>query len=305
MGKFKVLIIAIAFANFLACATESAESNNLELPEEKNVIEAEEVNQPEEEVATEPDLAKYTIMIDPGHGGHDNGGIGASKSYEKDYNNILARIIERDLKNHGFKIIYSKNPDEDIFISPADRAEISNKANPDLFLSVHHNMDFFSNKTKGFTVYYSTHKEKDKEGTYIVVNGKKYDNFVRQEVTAQTTYAYFMINGKIQRVEKYRAEFYVYDTSPCKEAVAGKYIGKEVYDKFLGLEFWKPNSRDQLADRDFIVLRKTNSPSILIEAGFISHPEEEKIVTTTANQEKISKAVADGIAEYFKKLEIN
>ncbi|HRQ90852.1 MAG TPA: N-acetylmuramoyl-L-alanine amidase, partial [Bacteroidia bacterium] len=101
--------------------------------------------------------AIQTIVIDPGHGGHD---LGASDSYvyEKHINLDVARRLERSLKEAGFKTIMTRTKDE--FIALSERSSIANRARNAIFVSVHFNSSYRVAALGIETFYRSSNSEK-------------------------------------------------------------------------------------------------------------------------------------------------
>ena len=104
---------------------------------------------------------RFTLVIDPGHGGHDAGAVGAI-SKEKDINLNVAlafgRYVEQNLPD--VNVVYTRK--RDVFIPLHQRADIANKAKADLFISVHTNSVASGRYVKGFQVYtLGMHRAKD------------------------------------------------------------------------------------------------------------------------------------------------
>lgn len=78
-----------------------------------------------------------TVIIDPGHGGHDSGGKGRSGMNEKDYNLDLSRRLQVALSKRGFKTVMTRN--SDVFVSLPQRVAIANAQKRAIFVSIHHN----------------------------------------------------------------------------------------------------------------------------------------------------------------------
>lgn len=98
-----------------------------------------------------------TVVIDPGHGGHD---LGAADSYvyEKHINLDVARRLERSLKEAGFKTIMTRTKDE--FISLSERSAIANRARNAIFVSIHFNSSYRTSALGIETFYRSANSEK-------------------------------------------------------------------------------------------------------------------------------------------------
>ncbi len=104
-----------------------------------------------------PALAFSTVVIDPGHGGHD---LGAADSYvyEKHINLDVARRLERSLKEAGFKTIMTRSKDE--FLSLSERSSIANRTRNAIFVSVHFNSSYRTAALGIETFYRSSDSEK-------------------------------------------------------------------------------------------------------------------------------------------------
>ncbi len=95
-------------------------------------------------------LSTGRVVIDPGHGGKDPGATGINGLHEKDVNLDVARMAGKILGSRGVDVVLTR--DSDIFIELNDRAAISNRRNPDLFVSIH--ADAAENHAaRGFTIY--------------------------------------------------------------------------------------------------------------------------------------------------------
>ncbi len=98
-----------------------------------------------------------TVVIDPGHGGHD---LGATDSYvyEKHINLDVARRLERSLQEAGFKTIMTRTKDE--FVALSERAAIANRARNAIFVSIHFNSSYRTSALGIETFYRSASSEK-------------------------------------------------------------------------------------------------------------------------------------------------
>mgnify|MGYP003094889987 FL=1 len=133
---------------------------------------------------------RFTLVIDPGHGGHDAGAIGAI-SKEKDINLNIAlafgRYVERNMPD--VNVIYTRK--SDVFIPLHQRADIANKAKADLFVSVHTNSVASGRYVKGFQVYtLGMHRAKDNLDV-----AKRENSVISMEKGYQQTYQGFDPNS--------------------------------------------------------------------------------------------------------------
>ncbi len=222
-----------------------------------------------------------TIVIDPGHGGKDPG---ASGLIEKEKNIVLdialkvGKYIEKNCTD--VKIIYTRKKDE--FVPLYKRAEIANKNHADLFISIHANA---SENIKAFgtsTFAMGLHKSKSnlkiaqRENSAILLEDnyqKRYENF---KPNSSESYIIFSLLQNTYLDQSLNFASYVQDKFE-KEA--------------------KRHNRG-VKQAGFLVLWRTSMPSILIETGFISNPEEEKFLISEAGQDWIAKSIYKAFMNY-------
>ena len=249
-------------------------------------------------------LAEITIMIDPGHGGANTGAYSSTDIPEKTYNNALSLEVADSLEKRGFTVVYTRAPWEDVYMAPLERVQKANDLQPDLFLSIHHNKDFYSSKTRGYSVYYSSYRPNlDGEGIYLTVGGRLYEEFVGEETIGGIVHvSYRDWNGKVRNVKKWDAEFYVYDRTPCDVAIRSSAVADHIAAGLKTLGSVRPYVPGGVEEKDFIVLRWTDVPAVMVEAGYISHPEEESVLSDPATMEAMADRIGDSLRDYFLKV---
>ncbi|UPQ74960.1 N-acetylmuramoyl-L-alanine amidase family protein [Chryseobacterium nepalense] len=230
---------------------------------------------------------KFTIVLDAGHGGNDHG---ANRTYED-----IGRIAEKDItlaitlkvgamleKNKDFKIIYTRKIDE--YPSLSDRTNLANRSKADLFISIH------CNSSKKPTAY----------GTETFVQGPD-QNDTNLEVAKRE-------NDVIFLDEKDKQTFGSYDPSSPESLIAlklqqSKYLesslllGGLVEDNFVNKD--KRSSRG-VFQKNLHVLRMNAMPSVLIETGFINHPEESHYLASDKGQDEIAESIYRAVIDYKK-----
>jgi len=228
----------------------------------------------------------FTVVLDAGHGGHDPGNLG-NGYLEK--NIALSIVLEagKALEQEGnVKVIYTR--DDDTFIDLYKRGEIANKAQADLFVSVH--CDSHSSNANG-------------AGTFVLGLHANKQNF---EVAKKE-------NSVIYLEDNYESRYADYDIS-SPESVIGLTImqeefldqsillGKLMQDRFTG----KLNRKDRkVKQAGFIVLHQTFMPSVLIETGFLTNREEGQYLNSKKGQQEMGRAIADAILEYRSSIPSN
>ena len=221
----------------------------------------------------------FIVVIDAGHGGHDPGAIGQF-SKEKNINLNVALKLGKEIKANcpDVRVIYTR--DKDVFIPLDRRAEIANDAKADLFISVHTNSVAGSRTATGASTW--TLGLAKSEANLAVA--KRENSVILYESDYKTRYAGFNPNS---------SESYI-----IFEFMQDKYMSQSVnFASQIQKEFRQTCRR---ADRGvhqagFLVLKASAMPSVLVELGFISTPQEEEFL----NSESGSSSLANGILRAF------
>ena len=225
-----------------------------------------------------------TIVIDPGHGGRDPGGVG-KKTKEKDIVLSVSLILE-DLLNRYFpdiNVILTR--DSDVFVPLHERASIANKSNADLFLSIHCNIAPNRSQVHG-------------SETFVLGLHRAQENL---EVAKRE-------NAVITMEEDYRENYGGYDPNSPEghiiiSAYQNAYLGHSIrFASLVEQEFENTAKRKSrgVKQAGFLVLRQTTMPSVLIEAGFLSNSTEEKYLASTEGQRQIALSILRAIQQYLK-----
>ena len=228
---------------------------------------------------------RFTLVIDAGHGGHDAGALGA-KSKEKNINLNVAlafgRYVERNMPD--VRVIYTRTTD--VFIPLHDRANIANKANADLFISVHTNALPAGKIARGFETYsLGMHRAKD-----------NLDVAMRE-------------NSVISMEKGYQLTYQGFDPKSSESYIIFEFIQGKNMERSVEIARSIQNSVCQNANRPdkgvhqagFLVLREISMPSCLIELGFITTPDEENLLNDESRIDDIAKAIYEGFAKYKNK----
>lgn len=229
----------------------------------------------------------FTIVLDAGHGGSD---YGANRTYDD-----IGKINEKDVtlsvvlklgalleKNKNFKVIYTRK--EDVFPSLSERTDLANRSKADLFVSVH------CNSSQRPTAY----------GTETYVQGPD-QNKANLEVAKRE-------NDVIFLDEKDKQKFASYDPTSPESLIAlkiqqSKYLEASLLmGGFVEDNFVKKDSRFSrgVLQKNLHVLRLNAMPSVLIETGFINHPEESHYLASEKGQNEIAESIFNAIISYRK-----
>ena len=226
---------------------------------------------------------KFTVVIDPGHGGKDVGAVGAI-SNEKSINlNIalaLGNLIERNLSD--VRVIYTRKTD--VFISLKGRAEIANRAKADLFISVHTNsVPPTKTPPQGFQVYtLGMHRAKDNLDVAMREN-----SVISLEKGYEKTYQGFDPNSS----ESYIMFEILQSANMEKSVELARLIQRSVCSK-------ASRNDKGVHQAGFLVLRETSMPSCLIELGFITSNEEEQFLNSSRGIDLMTRGIYEAFVEY-------
>ncbi|MDC0644347.1 N-acetylmuramoyl-L-alanine amidase [Crocinitomicaceae bacterium] len=224
-----------------------------------------------------------TIVIDAGHGGHDPGCHGKF-SKEKHVCLSMALKLGKLIKEKypDLKIVYTR--DKDVFVELGERANIANRAKADLFICIHANA--------ASPAAYGTE-------TYVL---GLHRSEAQQKVASRE-------NSIIALEEDGGAQYENFDLSP--DAIIAKRLQLSVFldhaitfAQFLQAEFKKLGRRDRgVKQAGFMVLYRTTMPSVLIETGFLTNPNEESFIGKEGGQNKMANAMLMAFDKYKASIE--
>ena len=214
---------------------------------------------------------KYTIVVDPGHGGHDSGARGNGYN-EKDIALQVATRLANNLRR-DYNVIMTR--DSDFFVPLDTRAKIGNDANADFFISIHLNSSS-SSSANGTEVFYFSKKD---QGSYAA-QVAKFENKVDGSY-GDVPFSDFILNDIFYR----------------KNQKTSQAIAESVLDGLINLTGLR---RRGVFGANFAVLRGSNSPSILVELGFMNNYSDLSQYLTPEGQERAASTIGDAIRKFFK-----
>ena len=238
-----------------------------------------------ERVIGEEDYRIKTVVIDPGHGGHDPGCLG-SGSREKHIALAVSQRLSKAMqrKYPGLKIILTR--DSDVFVPLHERAAIANRNAADLFISVHCNYMPGSSATKGSETYVM--------GLHTAEHNLK---VAKRE------------NAAILLEDNYEHNYDYDPNSPEGHIMLSMYQSAFLEQSILFAEkvesqFARSNRKSRgVKQAGFVVLKETTMPSVLVETGFLSNRQEEAYLMTDEGQSMVARAMLDAFEEYRQELE--
>ena len=224
----------------------------------------------------------FTVVIDAGHGGVDPGALG-KKSQEKNINfkvsNRLGELIKEAYPE--VKIIYTRTTD--VKIPLARRADIANKANANLFISIHSNAS--KNRNANGCQTFTLGAGSDAEAKAAAM----YENeVILSEENFEETYKGFDPRSSESYIifELMRSHDMEQSVKLAEMVQRGMVKGTALNDRGV-------------SSAGFLVLHRTVMPSILVELGFISNSKDEGVIASKEGQEKLARGIFNGFAEYY------
>ena len=214
---------------------------------------------------------KYTIVVDAGHGGHDSGARGNGYN-EKDIALQVATRLANNLRR-DYNVIMTR--DSDFFVPLDTRAKIGNDANADFFISIHLNSSS-SSSANGTEVFYFSKKD---QGSYAA-QVAKFENKVDGSY-GDVPFSDFILNDIFYR----------------KNQKTSQAIAESVLNNLINTTGLR---RRGVFGANFAVLRGSNSPSILVELGFMNNYSDLSQYLTPDGQERAANAIGSAIRSYFR-----
>jgi N-acetylmuramoyl-L-alanine amidase len=225
------------------------------------------------------DNGKYIVVIDPGHGGKDPGAIGLSGLREKDVALDIALQLRKMLQSNGFTVYLTR--DRDIDVPLGSRPLMALQREACVFVSIHVNsvLQKGSTTARGVETYVLNSR-------YIGASAK--DVADRENKASQHhNYENNVLNQIIADLEESASIGFSLDFA---DTVQKKLV------QHTGLD------NRGVKQAPFIVLKGVNMAAVLVEVGFISNPNEEKLLNTSEFREKVAQSLTQSIQDYIKNM---
>jgi N-acetylmuramoyl-L-alanine amidase len=233
--------------------------------------------------ASRPADAKPVVVLDPGHGGIDPGTSSAAGITEKEVVLTFARALKAKLDATGrYEVFLTRN--DDTFLPLRSRVEFAQKKGAGLFLSIH--ADYFpkqTDKATGATVYTLSEEASDEEAKALAAKENFSDALAGIELPSDSDEV--LANILIDLAQR---------ETQNRSVTFGRSIVGELASK------GSLHTR-KIRSAGFRVLKAPDIPSVLLEIGFLSNPDDEKRLTSDAWRDKTADAVAESIDVYFAK----
>ena len=226
-----------------------------------------------------------TVVIDPGHGGYDSGCSGEhskEKEIALELSLAFGKLIE--LRHPDIEVIFTRETDK--FVALHERARIANKAQADLFISIHCNALEGHHEVHGSETYVMGLHNAD----HNLNVAKRENEAVQLEVDVDKNYS-FDPNSPAGHIVLSMFQHAFQEQSITAANHIEQRLGERKGRKSRGVRM-----------AGFVVLKETAMPSVLVETGYLSNEKEETYLSDPANQQTTAEALYNGFADYLQEL---
>jgi N-acetylmuramoyl-L-alanine amidase len=223
---------------------------------------------------------KLLVVLDPGHGGNDPGAV-ANGLREKDINLAIGLKMEKSLIGKGFDVKMTRKTD--VYLKLQERTEFANKANADMFVSIHANALPPGRNSAGFEIYLMALPTDQDALALAKIENQEYmeDKTGAGAASDSRTELLLRILGDMQQNNKIN-----------ESTVAAEVLYKAGNRNGLPMK--------RVAQAPFFVLRGAGMPAVLLETGFLTNATEAKLLGHSGYQQRIADAMAEGINNYLR-----
>jgi N-acetylmuramoyl-L-alanine amidase len=229
----------------------------------------------------------FVLVIDPGHGGKDSGAVGR-KGKEKNINLAVSTLVGQYIANEhpDVKVVYTRT--KDVFLGLNERADIANKANANLFISIHTNAVSRKPNVKGAEVF-----------TFGIARNAENLEVAKRE------------NSVILLEENYEEKYEGFNPGSSESYIIFEFMVNAYADQSINFASMVQKELVKTAKRGdrgvkqagYLVLRRSSMPRILIELDFISNAEAENYMLSQTGQRNLARSISNAFTQYKKEFD--
>lgn len=235
---------------------------------------------------TSSDRNVLKIVVDPGHGGEETGAVGASGTAEKDLTLLLAQTLRARLERRlPVRVVLTRSEDVDLPLET--RTALANQNQADLFISLHLNSELYGSGARGAETFFLSKQASDARAASSAERENRSATAVRSPSAGDT-------DG-----HDYGLQLILWDLAQSHHLAQSQRLANLIQGEL--------NEALDLRDRGvkqapFRVLMGATMPSVLVELGFLSNPEEEERLLTPAYRAQLIEALVQAIIRYRNQL---
>lgn len=224
------------------------------------------------------------VIVDPGHGGTQEGASGPNGLIEKTLALTIARKVKAQLeKDLKAQVVLTR--DRDAVVHLSERVTLANKKKPDLFISIHANSMPTATQRRlnqGIETYFLSAAASGEEAKKVAAR-ENAESGGQPKGQAGDTLSFILAD--LQRSETH---------------VDSSRLAYLVHEALIG----ETQAQDRgVQQAPFFVLMGLEAPAILVEVGFVSHPEEARLLNDTEYQAKLARAISAGVQKFLEQIE--
>jgi N-acetylmuramoyl-L-alanine amidase len=231
-----------------------------------------------------PRQASTIIVIDPGHGGTEEGAVGSAGLLEKDVTLAIARRLKRDLERNSPSVQVVLTRDEDRLVGLDERTAIANHNRADLFLSIHLNASPRAT-ARGAETYYLSTAPTDQEARMLAELENDPGDVARKRPH--------------ERVAEGSLDLVLWDLAQNQYVAESGALAESIQDQLNRLT----GMRDRgVRQAPFRVLMGAMMPAVLVEVGFVSNEEDETLLASSTYRMQIVRALSAAVEDFLRDL---
>jgi N-acetylmuramoyl-L-alanine amidase len=226
-------------------------------------------------------LRDVVVVLDAGHGGKDPGAMGPKRSAEKNVTIAIAIKLKQLIdKQPGMRAVLTRKGD--YYVGLRERLNIARKYNGDVFISIHADA-FINQQSNGASVFALSQRGATSEAARWLAEKENYSELGGVNLRGLDDQS-----GLVRTV--------LIDLSQTATISASLHMGETVLRNLNTITTLHNHKVEQAR---FMVLKSPDIPSILIETGFISNPREERNLTSSSYQARLTQSIFQGLKSYF------
>jgi N-acetylmuramoyl-L-alanine amidase len=219
----------------------------------------------------------FVVAVDAGHGGHDAGAIGRYGLVEKKLCLDIARRVAEILNRNGnVRAVLTRDRDE--YLTLPHRNELAEQKGADVFVSIHLN-SAPSRSARGAEIYFVAPAGAERAASKALASGEAAHDFGLEE-SGNSDLVHMLLDVNQQAV-----------------LARSELLAESILESVRKRDLLPTRAVKQ---KSFSVLRTISMPSVLVEAGFISNSSDAKLVKDPDGRERVARAVAEGVLEFFR-----